>query len=274
MVKRVRIIKRSCPHYSIPSRLDQRRGKYNLKRKMFKSQILASVVTILLIGSGNGLNIRRAISSSRRTKLSMISEIHEPLMNLMQHSHNLAPHDIHQSMLLAAEEGNKFFSAPPGAFSMNPFASNDAVANVGSVATTVGSVDAVSVGSTDIGSVAAATSADVSPYSKIDKSGIIGGAANIIETIIDFFHSTLNNIGVKYSYGFSIIAFTMIIKALTLPLTTAQLESTTKMQRLTPLQQKINAKYSKPEDEQTKNQLLSQLFQAANVNPLAGIFEL
>lgn len=114
--------------------------------------------------------------------------------------------------------------------------------------------------------------AAVSIYSKVDKSGPIGGFASIIETIIDFFHTTLNNAGVKNSYGFSIIGFTCIIKALTLPLTTQQLESTTKMQKLQPLQQKIQAKYARPEQEQTKNQLLSQLFQAANVNPLAGCF--
>lgn len=40
------------------------------------------------------------------------------------------------------------------------------------------------------------------------------------------------------------------------------------MQRLTPLQQKIQAKFAN--DEQTKNQLLAQLFQAAGANPLAG----
>jgi len=40
------------------------------------------------------------------------------------------------------------------------------------------------------------------------------------------------------------------------------------MQKLTPLQQKIQAKYAN--DEQTKNQMLSQLFQTAQVNPLAG----
>lgn len=61
-----------------------------------------------------------------------------------------------------------------------------------------------------------------------------------------------------------------VVKAATLPLVTTQLESTTKMQKLAPLQQKINAKYTSKEEEQTKNQLLSQLFQAANVNPLAG----
>ena len=40
------------------------------------------------------------------------------------------------------------------------------------------------------------------------------------------------------------------------------------MQKLTPLQQKITAKYA--DDEATKNQLIAQLFQTANVNPLAG----
>lgn len=53
-----------------------------------------------------------------------------------------------------------------------------------------------------------------------------------------------------------------------MPLTTSQLASTTKMQKLAPYQQKIQAKYAN--DEQTKNQLLAQLFQAAQVNPLAG----
>lgn len=68
-------------------------------------------------------------------------------------------------------------------------------------------------------------------------------------------HSALNAVGVQYSYGFAIIIFTMLIKALTLPLTTAQLESTTKMQKLAPLQQKIQAKYAT--DEATKNQVLT-----------------
>jgi len=60
------------------------------------------------------------------------------------------------------------------------------------------------------------------------------------------------------------------VKALTLPLTTTQLQSTTKMQKMALLQQKIQAKYAN--DEKTKNQLLAALFQAANVNPLAGCF--
>lgn len=110
--------------------------------------------------------------------------------------------------------------------------------------------------------------ANVSPYSKVDKTGPIGFAAGYIEQVIDFFRDVLGKAGIANGYGFSIIAFTLIIKALTLPLTKTQMESTAKMQRLTPLQKKIQEKYA--DDETTKNQLLSQLFQAAQVNPLAG----
>lgn len=42
------------------------------------------------------------------------------------------------------------------------------------------------------------------------------------------------------------------------------------MQKLTPLQKRIQERYV--DDEPTKNKMLSQLFQAANVNPLAGCF--
>jgi len=42
------------------------------------------------------------------------------------------------------------------------------------------------------------------------------------------------------------------------------------MQALTPMQEKIKARYPNKEDEQTRNQMMSQLFQAAEVNPLAG----
>ena len=64
--------------------------------------------------------------------------------------------------------------------------------------------------------------------------------------------------------------YSCTVKVVTLPLTTSQLESTTKMQKLAPLQKRIQERYA--DDEPTKNQMLSQLFQVANVNPLAGCF--
>lgn len=108
----------------------------------------------------------------------------------------------------------------------------------------------------------------VSVYSKVDKTGFIGVIADYIERAIDFSHSLLEQGGLKNTYGYSIILFTILVKIATFPLVTTQIESTSKLQKLTPMQQKIQTKYAN--DEETKNRLLSQLFQAANANPLAG----
>lgn len=51
---------------------------------------------------------------------------------------------------------------------------------------------------------------NVSPYSKVDKTGFIGFFANFIEIAIDFGHNALNSIGVANSYGYSIIMFTIL----------------------------------------------------------------
>ena len=53
-------------------------------------------------------------------------------------------------------------------------------------------------------------------------------------------------------------------------MTAAQLESTSKMQLIAPAQKVIQEKYA--DNEQAKNLLIAQLFQQANVNPLAGCF--
>ena len=51
-----------------------------------------------------------------------------------------------------------------------------------------------------------------SPYSKVDKTGVIGFIASYVEGAIDGGHSLLQTLGVKYSYGFSIIIFTLFGK--------------------------------------------------------------
>jgi YidC/Oxa1 family membrane protein insertase len=91
-----------------------------------------------------------------------------------------------------------------------------------------------------------------SQYSKVDKTGVIGNIANVIEGGIDLAHDGLAKAGIPGAYGISICLFTGLIKVITLPLTMQQLESTTKMQKLTPLQKKIADAYPRPEDEQTK----------------------
>ena len=56
------------------------------------------------------------------------------------------------------------------------------------------------------------TVAAVSPYTKVDKTGFIGFFADLIEKGIDFGHFALNQAGIQYTYGFSIILFTLLSK--------------------------------------------------------------
>lgn len=113
--------------------------------------------------------------------------------------------------------------------------------------------------------------APLSPFQKVDKTGVIGGAASIIESGIELAHNGLSNAGLtSNTYGISICLFTLLIRTLTLPLTQAQLESTTKMQQIQPLTKKIAALYPKKNQEEQKQRLTAELYQAAKINPLAG----
>lgn len=62
------------------------------------------------------------------------------------------------------------------------------------------------------GDVAAAPA---SIYSKVDKTGFIGTCADYIEQAIDLSHTLFVNLGIKNSYGFSIILFTFLSKYFT-----------------------------------------------------------
>jgi hypothetical protein len=61
--------------------------------------------------------------------------------------------------------------------------------------------------------VAAAPAGEVSLYSKVDKTGFIGGCANYIEQAIDLSHVLLQKLGIQNTYGFSIILFTILSKS-------------------------------------------------------------
>jgi YidC/Oxa1 family membrane protein insertase len=115
----------------------------------------------------------------------------------------------------------------------------------------------------------------VSAFQKVDKTGPIGFIATGIENGIIAAHEGLAGAGMtENSYGISICLFTLLIRTVTLPLTQTQLTSSVKMQQLQPLQKRIQAAFTNPtpEQEQQKNQALAQLYQAADVNPLAGCF--
>lgn len=59
-----------------------------------------------------------------------------------------------------------------------------------------------------------APAAAVSPYSKVDKTGFIGGIATYVEYAIDGGHNLLKGLGLKYTYGYAIILFTVFGKKL------------------------------------------------------------
>jgi len=53
---------------------------------------------------------------------------------------------------------------------------------------------------------------EVSRFSQVDKTGVIGFFADYIEKAIDLVHSLLNGVGVEYSYGIAIIILTCLSK--------------------------------------------------------------
>lgn len=67
-----------------------------------------------------------------------------------------------------------------------------------------------------------------------NKSGFLGGIANVLEGALESIDGVLSAAHVPYSYGFSIIVLTVFVKALTFPLSKKQIESTTAMQALQP----------------------------------------
>ena len=73
---------------------------------------------------------------------------------------------------------------------------------------------------------------------------------------------------VPYSYGFAIIALTILVKAATFPLSQKQVASSVAIQALNPKVKEIQAKYAaEPETLQLET---ARLYKEAGVNPLAG----
>jgi YidC/Oxa1 family membrane protein insertase len=94
--------------------------------------------------------------------------------------------------------------------------------------------------------------------------------ANVLQPIIDltdavmvFFHDHLG-----FSWGFSIIALTIAVRALLLPLTIKQFRSMQALQRLQPEIKKLQAKYK--DDKQRLNQEMMKFYSENKVNPLSS----
>jgi YidC/Oxa1 family membrane protein insertase len=89
-----------------------------------------------------------------------------------------------------------------------------------------------------------------------------------IEGLLQIIHSLIAATGTANAWGVSIIVLTLLIKAVTFPLTKTQLESTNKMQAMQPAIKEIQLKYqSNPE---VMNQKIAEFYQVNEINPLAG----
>ena len=98
--------------------------------------------------------------------------------------------------------------------------------------------------------------------------------ANILQPLIDVFEEVLkffhDNVG--FSWGFSIIALTITIRALLLPLTLKQVKSMQALQRIAPHMKAVQEKYK--DDKQRQNQEMMKLYQEHKVNPFASCLPL
>jgi YidC/Oxa1 family membrane protein insertase len=90
---------------------------------------------------------------------------------------------------------------------------------------------------------------------------------DVFEKVLVFFHDS-GHLG----WGTSIIALTVTIRALLLPLTLKQVKSMQEMQRIAPQMKELQAKYK--EDRQRLNQEMMKLYQEHKVNPFASCLPL
>lgn len=89
-----------------------------------------------------------------------------------------------------------------------------------------------------------------------------------LEFILKFLQTGLDAIHVPYSYGFSIILLTLIVKTVTYPFTKKQVESSMAMQELKPRIDNIKARYGN--DKEKVQRETSLMYEEAGVDPLAG----
>jgi YidC/Oxa1 family membrane protein insertase len=91
-----------------------------------------------------------------------------------------------------------------------------------------------------------------------------------LEKLFFFIHSGVNTLipNENISFGLAIIAFTILIRVLLLPLSIKQTKSTAKMGAIQPEMKKVQAKYKN--DPQKSQQEVMKLYKENGVNPMGG----
>jgi len=101
----------------------------------------------------------------------------------------------------------------------------------------------------------------------IQKGGWLGPITDGLEAALEGIDSVLDG-RVPYSYGFSIIALTVLVKLATFPLSKKQVESSMQMQQMQPRIKELQAMYANDPERLQMEQ--ARLYKEAGFNPLAG----
>jgi len=94
--------------------------------------------------------------------------------------------------------------------------------------------------------------------------------ANVFQPLIDVFGPVLVFLHgvIGGSWGWSIIALTVVVRALLLPLAFRQMHSMHKLQRVAPQTKAIQAKYQ--DDKQRRQQEILKFYKENEINPFAS----
>eukprot|EP01026_Neomeris_dumetosa_P036731 TRINITY_DN2968_c0_g1_i6.p1 TRINITY_DN2968_c0_g1~~TRINITY_DN2968_c0_g1_i6.p1 ORF type:complete len:406 (-),score=40.03 TRINITY_DN2968_c0_g1_i6:524-1741(-) len=106
--------------------------------------------------------------------------------------------------------------------------------------------------------------------SSSDSRGLLYPLTSSLEQTLKFLQNGLDYLHVPYSYGWSIILLTLIVKIVTFPLTRKQVESAMSMQAVKPRVDAIKRRFK--DDKDRVQQETARLYTKANINPLAGCF--
>lgn len=90
--------------------------------------------------------------------------------------------------------------------------------------------------------------------------------------ILIWLNGVLENARIPYSWGFTIILFTILIKIVTFPLTYTQLKGMQAQRAIQPRMQEIQKKYANDKTRLSQEQM--KLYSEAGVNPLSGCLPL
>lgn len=115
-----------------------------------------------------------------------------------------------------------------------------------------------------IADAAAVVGDSVDGVDEAKKADWFGEFVNQFEAIIKGIDSVYENFGIQNAFGISIVTFTVLVKTLLLPLQFIQLQSTEKMQQITPIQKKIAEMY--PNDKATQQIVVSRLYEQVRTN--------